>query len=128
MTREAELLSLIQTQKELIESLQKENELLRQKVDVLIRQAFGSKSEKLNLLQDEMPLGITPEVMVSISIIPDPKKKVPSSKIRRQRVPEDLPIEVEILEPESVLSNPQNYRLIGEEVSEQYVLPLSLTL
>jgi len=48
--REAELL-------ERIAALEKENALLRQKIDLLVRRVFGASSEKLDAAQLELLLG-----------------------------------------------------------------------
>jgi transposase len=37
---------------------------------------------------------------------------------RRERWPEDLPVEREIIEPEEVIAQPEAFRCIGEEISE----------
>lgn len=116
-TREAELLSRV-------DALEKENALLRQKIDALARRIFGVKSEKLNpaqlllLLQEIEQPGKSPEPVAA----EEPRRsKVPSSprERRRQRLPEDLPVVEEVIVPERVKAAPQQWRRIGEEVSEK---------
>ncbi len=46
--REKQLLELLRQRDQRIEELEKENALLRQKVDLLIRKVFGASSEKLD--------------------------------------------------------------------------------
>jgi transposase len=118
-----------------LERLRKENReqaqeisLLKQKIDLLVRQIYGSKSERLDPGQLELLLGKEPEEEF------EPKKAeapaTPSeqsegeaagareSKPRRLRLPEDLPVIEEIIEPEVVKGCREAWRCIGEEVSE----------
>jgi len=116
---------------DIINALTKENEqlreevrLLRQKVDLLVRQIFGGgKGEKLTPGQLELLLGDTnsgqPEASVDQLAATEAPKKAQPRQPRRPRYPEDLPVEEEILDPEPVKANPSLYRQIGEEVSEQ---------
>lgn len=107
-----------------IEFLREENRLLRQKVDLLVRQIFGGgKSEKLSPDQLELLLGGEepgqPEASVETPAMAEAPKKALKRQPRRPRYPENLPVVEEILDPEPVTSNPSLYRQIGEEVSEQ---------
>ena len=122
--REAELLAELKTRDERLDRLEKENALLRQKIDLLVRQLFGSKSERLDpaqlllLLQgmDEPP-GKAPEPVAAEeprrSTVPSPPRE------RRPRLPEHLPVIEEVLDPATVKACPQAWRCIGQEVSEQ---------
>lgn len=114
--REAQLL-------ERIEQQDKEIRLLRQKLDKVLRMLFGAKSEKLDpdqlllLLQEEPEPGKSPEPVEAEA---PRRSKVPSSpRERKPRLPEHLPVEETVLEPEPVKADPQAWRFIGEEVSEQ---------
>ncbi len=111
-----------------IELLREENRLLRQKLDYVIRQLYGSKSEKLNpdqldLFGDLDSLGKpetsgadeAAEALMSTAGPSRPK----SAKERKPRLPENLPVEEIILEPEPVKACPEAWRRIGEEVSEE---------
>ena len=49
--REAELLAQLQARDERLDRLEQENALLRQKIDLLVRQLFGAKSERLDPAQ-----------------------------------------------------------------------------
>jgi len=103
-----------------------EIKLLKEKVDALTRMLFGQKSEKLDpnqltLLEesaskkDEAPApDDEPEVGAA-----KPSRK-PRSKPSRPRIPEHLPVHEEIIEPDEVKASPHLWRLIGEEVSEQF--------
>lgn len=105
------------------ERFERENQLLRQKIDLLVRHVFGSKSERLNPAQMELLLG------AESNVAPLPQEPLapatpvlPSRPQRREhapRLPENLPVVEEIIDPEPVKANPQNWRLIGQEVSEQ---------
>jgi transposase len=101
--------------------LRRENELLRQKVDLLIRRVFGSSSERLDQAQLELLLKL------SEGTNPAPKEATPSmaaspkrsSRPDRPRLPENLPVVEEVIEPELVKQKPEEWRCIGQEVSEQ---------
>ncbi len=108
-----------------IADLEKENALLRQKIDVLARKIFGVSSEKLDPAQlqlllagMEQPPGKAPEPVVAEaprrSTVPSP----PSTK-RTPRLPEHLPVIEEIIVPAPVQAAPQDWQRIGEEVSER---------
>jgi transposase len=47
------------------------------------------------------------------------RKRAVRSKPTRSRIPDDLPVYEEVLDPEEVKAAPRQYRQIGEEVSEQ---------
>jgi transposase len=118
--RERELSrQLEQTQQELAAARQ-ENALLRQKIDLLVRRVFGSSSERLEPGQLELLLQL-PEP-VSEEPEPGPEKQLRLPFPRRQRtarLPENLPVVEEVIDPEPVKEQPQAWRCIGQEVSEQ---------
>lgn len=106
--------------------------LLEQKVDLLVRQIYGSKSEKLDPAQLELLLKDEAEAEPKKDEAPTApsleneggdeagagtrrKNKAP----RGPRIPEDLPVVEEVIEPEPVKGCPQAWRRIGEEISEQ---------
>jgi transposase len=120
--RETELTTqLAQCQAALAEA-QRENTLLRQKIDLLVRRVFGSSSEALDPAQLELllslPAGAT---MVATPVVqPVPEiSVVRSRKERTPRWPENLPVVEEVIEPEPVKAQPEAWRCIGQEVSEQ---------
>lgn len=105
--------------------LERENALLRQKIDLLVRKLFGTSSEKLDpaqlmlLLADvEQSPGksLEPVAMEAPrrSTVPSP----PSTK-RGPRLPEHLPVIEEVIDPEPVKACREAWRRIGEEVSER---------
>jgi len=115
-SREAELLARL-------EALEKENALLGQKIDLLVRKLFGAQSEKLDpaqlllLLQGMDEPGKAPEPAAveapRRSTVPSPPRE------RGPRLPEHLPVIEEVIVPEPVKAAPQDWRRIGEEVSER---------
>ncbi len=98
-----------------------ENELLRRKVDLLIRKVFGSSSEKLDLDQPllfdphevKKPAGDGPAPEVE----PSPSKKRTKRTCREATLPADLPIEETILIPAEVKEHPQNNGQVSEETT-----------
>jgi transposase len=109
-------------QERLVEAL-RENELLRGKLDALARQIYGAKSEKLDpgqlllLLQGLEAGGKAPEPVAAEA---PRRSQVPSPpRSRRPRLPEHLPVIEEIIDPEPVKAAPQDWRRIGEEVTEK---------
>jgi transposase len=113
--------------KALVESLQLENKLLYQKIQLLMGRMFGRKSEKLNDAQLELilgELGIKPKDKDDDPPPSGPKPGKRRGK-RKPRMPEDLPTEEIVIEPDDVKASPENYQRIGQEVCEELdvVLP-----
>lgn len=108
-------------------ALKRENELLRQKLDLVLRKLFGKSSETLDPAQLELllgeppgkapasPTGDAPEEAASSVANPE----TPARKPRRERLPEHLPVVEETLIPESVKAAPAAWRKIGEEHSDR---------
>lgn len=108
-----------------LSALRRENELLRQKMDALVRRVFGSSSERVDRSQLELFLQL-PEPMIPEE--PTQESAPPTEKQMRlalprqpraTRLPENLPVIEEVIDPELVKEQPQAWRLIGQEVSEQ---------
>lgn len=122
MTRsEKELTSQLEECREALAQSRRENELLRQKIDLLVRRVFGSSSERLDRAQLELLLQLSvssapeaPEVVQAITRTPSVARKE-----RAPRLPENLPVVEEVIDPEAVKEKPEAWRCIGEEVSEQ---------
>jgi len=105
-----------------------EIKLLKEKLDLLIRRLFGSKSEKLDsaqleLLLKDLDLGkaaASAEKAEAAPIVEVLKvvAKRPDNHQRRERWPKELAVEQEVIEPEEVKANPEVFRCIGEEVTE----------
>ena len=105
------------------EFLGKENQLLREKVNLLLRRVFGASSEKMDPAQLQLllagaelvELAAEPKVQA-----PKPKAQVQAArKAKLPRLPDDLPVVEEIIDPEPVKAAPEQFRQIGQQVSEQ---------
>jgi transposase len=99
----------------------RENQLLRQKVDLLVRRVFGSSSEKLDSAQLELLQ--LPNAPTAPQLPPAPPSEPRRAPCARQpkapRLPDNLPVVEEVIDPEPVKAQPESWRLIGQEVSEQ---------
>jgi transposase len=118
----ATLRSALDQAQSTVAQIQQENALLRQKVDALVRRLFGSSSEKVDPAQLELSLQLAgvatapaPKAPCSVEKASDPSPR----KKRAPRIPENLPVVEQVIEPEEALTAPQQWRLIGQEVSEQ---------
>lgn len=127
MKSHAQALQEIAKRDEIITQLRAENTLLRQKVDLLVRRVFGQSSEKLDPLQLELLVlnSPPPEPFLGkayATLCPEPvdgRQESRRVKERLQRLPADLPVVEEIIEPKEVQQDPHPWRFIGVEVSEQ---------
>ena len=105
-------------------ALQTENKLLRQKLDALARRIFGVSSEALDPAQLQLLLAM-PELSVrplenaSATPIVEKARMVAVRKDRAPRLPENLPVVEEVIDPEPVKAQPEQWRCIGHEVTEQ---------
>ena len=102
----------------------RENQLLRQKVDLLVRRVFGSSSEKLDPYQLELlPSSVEATTALVSEALPvpanEPVREARCRQPRPPRLPDNLPVVEEVLDPEPVKAQPEHWRLIGQEVSEQ---------
>jgi transposase len=116
------LRELVVSLKAALELSRQENTLLRQKIDLLVRRVFGSSSERLDRAQLELllQLPVPAETTNPITVVEVPK--VPASRSRKERtprLPDNLPVVEEVIEPEPVKTAPEKWRCIGQEVSEQ---------
>ena len=100
-----------------------ENSLLRQKVQILLKRMFGSKSEKMDPAQLKLLLAGLNEMSTPESANPEPSPDKPRTSKKRDKskpaLPADLPTERIVIDPPEVQANPENYKLIGEEVTEE---------
>jgi transposase len=120
--REAQLeKQLAECQSALVVAL-RENQLLRQKVDLLVRRVFGASSEKLDSAQLELlqlsaeaAAASEPPAAGSQEVTRTPRTRRPKAP----RLPDNLPVVEEIIDPEPVKAQPENWRQIGQEVTEQ---------
>ena len=109
-----------------LKASQLEVRLLREKVDALIRMIYGKKSEKIDPNQLMLlPEGLeskkeeAPTSDESTEAGAKPPKRTTPRKPKKPRLPDDLPVYEEVLDPKEVKADPEQYRRIGEEVSEQ---------
>jgi len=104
-----------------LQALETENKLLKQKNNFLLHRLFGRASERLDSQQMELLLGLPPsEIADERKVIPLPV--IPRHQARRDRkprIPENLPTEDIVIEPDEVKAAPQSYRLIGEEITQE---------
>jgi transposase len=135
--REAELLKQIQErdarlklQEEQLGQLQQERTLLQQRIDHLLRQIYGSRSEKMDPNQLQLLLqglhtpgpgegkGFSPEAAEAPA--PRPRDPAPRQTHRAQRrLPEHLPVVEDVIVPLQVQADPAAWRRMGEEVTER---------
>jgi len=115
--REAELI-------ERIARLENENALLRQKLDMVLRKMFGARSEKLDsnqllllLAGEDTGPGKSPGPVAAEE--PRRSKVQSTPRERGPRLPEHLPVIEEVIIPEPVKAAPDQWRRIGEEISER---------
>ena len=120
-----ELERLLEENRELkaaLENERKENILLRQKIDLLIKKVFGQSSEKLSIDQLQLFTSNPEDVPGKSAASSAEEEAEPRSRTnsRRERpLPENLPVIEEVIEPEEVKAEPEAWRYIGEEVSER---------
>lgn len=109
---------------EKIAALEKENVLLRQKVDALAKKVFGSSSEAFNPNQLDL-FGVTPAAEAEkagkacASFSGEASRDKGERRARTARIPDDLPVEEIVIDPLEVQAAPEAFQCIGAEVSEQ---------
>ncbi|HWQ90962.1 MAG TPA: IS66 family transposase [Clostridia bacterium] len=120
--REAELTRQLEQALQLNAALQRENQLLREKVNLLVRRVFGSSSEKMDAAQLQLLLSgaelVEPAAEQKGQTV-KPKPARAPRKSKTPRLPETLPVVEEVIDPEPVKAAPEQFRQIGQEVSEQ---------
>ncbi len=117
----SELREIVVTLQAALELSRQENSLLRQKIDALVRRVFGSSSEQVDRKQLELLLQLAASATPVESVPAAARQEVivQSRKTRAPRLPEHLPVVEEVIEPEPVKQQPDQWRCIGQEVSEQ---------
>jgi transposase len=118
---EKELARQLEECQEALRQSRRENELLRQKIDLLVRRVFGSGSERLDKAQLELLLQLSESSTIATEKVPPPvvANVKRSCRQRTLRLPENLPVVEEVIDPEPVKQKPEAWRCIGQEVSEQ---------
>ena len=117
----SELRELVISLTAALELARQENSLLRQKIDALVRRVFGSSSEQVDRQQLDLLLQLAPQPAPAAptSSVVKQAVKVQPRKRTAPRLPEHLPIIEEVIEPEPVQQHPEQWRCIGQEISEQ---------
>jgi transposase len=117
---------------EKVAALEQENKLLREKIDLLVRRIFGRSSEAMDdaqlllLLQGDDGAKKGPASSANSGVLEAELEKQTAAaktqkprKAREARVPEHLPAEDVIIEPQEVQAAPEQWRWMGEEITEQ---------
>jgi len=109
-----------------IKALRDQVAMLQQQLDWLKRQLFGRKSERVPEGQGELGLVVGENAPEATQTIPEPPAKKASSsqqskkrETRGQRLPENLPVREEKIIPLAVQAEPEAWRQMGEEVTDQ---------
>jgi transposase len=103
-------------------ALQTENKLLRQKLDLFLQRYFGgTKNEALDRAQLELLLAGLEVLPVSAPVVePQAAGRSPAAaRPVRQPLPAHLETERVVLEPAEVQQQPEGWRKLGEEVTEE---------
>ena len=120
--REQQLTAQLEQCQQALAVAQRENLLLRQKVDALARRIFGVSSEALDPAQLQLLLQM-PELKPVENppgpVVVENRKPVAMRKHRAPRLPENVPVVEVVIDPEPVKEQPENWRCIGQEVNEQ---------
>ena len=104
--------------------LREKNTILEKKINALINKIFGSNSEKLDPAQLELllhpedakkPDAAECEEDAPAAELEHELRVVKPPKTREPRVPKNIRKVEEIITPEHVLKNPEQYRKIGEK-------------
>jgi transposase len=121
-----ELVSTLQaaldTAKSLTAALQTENKLLRQKLELFLARYFGgTKNESLDPQQLELLLAGLAAVSAPAPVAekPAPTRTATTTRPVRQPLPAHLETERVVLEPAEVQQQPEGWRKLGEEVTEE---------
>jgi transposase len=120
--RETELIRQLHECHAALVQARQENSWLRQKLDALAWRFFGKQSEQLSAGQLELLLQLAgvANTPAAVPVVKEPTVPVRRSPPeRRPRLPENLPVVEEVLDPELVKAEPEQWRCIGQEVSEQ---------
>jgi transposase len=116
----AALRDLVAALKAALELSRQENQLLRQRIDLLVKRIFGSSSEQMDPSQLELLMQMPVSApMENITVAPVKERGPRLRKERAPRLPENLPVVEEVIDPEPVKAQPEQWRCIGQEVSEQ---------
>jgi transposase len=119
---DAALPNELNTLRELVSTLQQENRLLRQKLDLFLKRYFGgAKNEALDRAQLELMLAGLESAPGSapVEAPKTPARATRAARPVRQPLPAHLETERVVLEPAEVQQQPEGWRKLGEEVTEE---------
>lgn len=110
-----------------IDELRQQLSIALQQIDWLKRQLFGRRSEKGDPDPNQGSLGLEeedrkeapPRDPLGEEPPRRPARKRGKRRVRAQRLPENLPVRTEVVEPAVVSRQPEAWRRMGEEVSRQ---------
>jgi transposase len=106
-----------------IQELEQINKLLHQKIDTLLRRYFGNrKTDSIDPAQLELILSGMDVSKALEMPVEDTHPKAPSKnkgQAKRRKLPEHLETERVIIEPEEVKGNPDAWKKVDEEVTEE---------
>jgi transposase len=114
-----ELVSRLQST---LSAVQVENKLLRQRLDLFLKRYFGgSKSESLDPKQLELLLAGLEALTepVAQAAVVAPVRSRSAVRAVRQPLPAHLETERVVLEPQEVVQQPEGWRKLGEEITEE---------
>lgn len=119
--REQELTRQLEQCLEALNESRRENALLRQKIDLLVKRVFGSSSEQVDKNQLELLMGLPEAATVPVPHAPvkETAPRKDNKRARQERLPDNLPVVEEVIDPDLVQVQPEAWRCIGQEVSEQ---------
>jgi transposase len=105
-----------------VDLLERENRILGDKIKYLLKQLFGSKSEKIDPGQLTLLLEAQEQAAAEAEEIEEAQEMAPARRAAKrrplsQRISDDLPVETVVIEPEEVLAHPEAYKRIGEETT-----------
>ena len=118
----ASLRQALERTRQALEQSRRENTILRQKLDALARRFFGKKSEQLSAAQMELLLSGLVDSTVSGEKKEPPARPAPRpapSSSQRIRTPDHLEVVRQVIEPELVQAQPDQWKKIGEEISRR---------
>ena len=103
-----------------VKSLKDEIKFLNEKVKYLLKQLFGSRSEKLDPNQLTLLFDAQAQLAAAEEAAEGAAEAVPARRRAKRRplaarLPDDLPVETVVIEPAEVLADPAAYKKIGEE-------------
>jgi len=105
-----------------LSQLQSENKLLRQKLDLFLKRYFGgAKNESLDPKQLELLLAGLEALTATPPVVEKktPARSAAAARPVRQALPAHLETERVVLEPDEVQQQPEGWRRLGEEVTEE---------